>query len=318
MKFSVILTVYNGENVLCKCLESLLNLDYPKDKYELIAVNDGSTDKSWEILKFYKRKFKERGIAYRIFKLEQNIGRIKARAYGVKKAKFDRIVILDVQMRMDKDFLKNAAQYPKNLHLITNVYMRKDIDIFNRVFYLLRKKYYSPYWGKSFHSVEITFKNFKKIPKGTGGFVTNKSKFLQISNLLEGKKIENEDTKLFYFYLTKREKLIKVPDVKLFYIHRKGISALFHLYNRGPRFVDFYLKSFKSRLILLFAFILISLSMIKFPIIAFSIGVIFLFLISMYLSENIVDFASLFFLLPILGVTFSCGILVGILKHSFR
>ena len=50
--FSIIVPVYNVEKYLNKCLESLVNQTY-KD-YEIIIVNDGSTDKSKNIINNYK------------------------------------------------------------------------------------------------------------------------------------------------------------------------------------------------------------------------------------------------------------------------
>lgn len=52
---SVILPVYNVEKYLVECLESLLNQNYKN--FELIAINDGSTDESLSILNAYRDKF---------------------------------------------------------------------------------------------------------------------------------------------------------------------------------------------------------------------------------------------------------------------
>ena len=51
MKFSVIVPVYNAENYLHKLVESVLQQTY-KD-YELILVDDGSTDGSYALMKQY-------------------------------------------------------------------------------------------------------------------------------------------------------------------------------------------------------------------------------------------------------------------------
>ena len=51
MKLSIIVPIYNVENYLARCLDSLLVPDL--EDYEIIAVNDGSTDSSGEILAQY-------------------------------------------------------------------------------------------------------------------------------------------------------------------------------------------------------------------------------------------------------------------------
>ena len=56
IKYSFIVPVYNTEKYLKKCLDSLVNQTY-KD-FEIIVVNDGSTDKSSSIISKYQKKYK--------------------------------------------------------------------------------------------------------------------------------------------------------------------------------------------------------------------------------------------------------------------
>src|SRR3989344_1133292 len=51
---TIAVPVYNEEKGVGRTLESLFNLNYPKDKLQIIAVNHGSTDDSLEILKKYE------------------------------------------------------------------------------------------------------------------------------------------------------------------------------------------------------------------------------------------------------------------------
>lgn len=57
MDASIIIPVYNAEKYLKKCLESVIN-QKTKYKYEIIVINDGSTDNSLNILKIYSNKIK--------------------------------------------------------------------------------------------------------------------------------------------------------------------------------------------------------------------------------------------------------------------
>ena len=54
MKISIVVPVYNVELYLADCLESILLQDF--EDYEVICVNDGSTDRSLEILREYAEK----------------------------------------------------------------------------------------------------------------------------------------------------------------------------------------------------------------------------------------------------------------------
>lgn len=51
LKLSIIVPVYNVEEYLERCIVSLIEQDLPKSDYEIIVVNDGSTDNSYEIAK---------------------------------------------------------------------------------------------------------------------------------------------------------------------------------------------------------------------------------------------------------------------------
>ena len=57
MFLSFIVPVYNTESYLAECLDSLLEQDLPYNEYEIICINDGSTDNSLDVLKLYKKKY---------------------------------------------------------------------------------------------------------------------------------------------------------------------------------------------------------------------------------------------------------------------
>ncbi len=50
---TVIVPCYNEENTIANTIHSLLQLNYPEGKLDIIVVNDGSSDKTGEILKKY-------------------------------------------------------------------------------------------------------------------------------------------------------------------------------------------------------------------------------------------------------------------------
>lgn len=86
--FSIIVPVYNVEKYLRECIGSVLSQTV-KD-YELILVDDGSTDKSGEICEEYASQ-DERIKAFR----KQNGGAASARNFGIKNAKGEYLLFLD-------------------------------------------------------------------------------------------------------------------------------------------------------------------------------------------------------------------------------
>lgn len=101
-KFSIIIPVYNVEKYIKKCVDSVFNQTF-KD-YEVIVVNDGTPDKSMEMIKEYDVTIIN----------QKNQGLSSARNNAVKKAKGDYIIFLDSDDYWRKDLLKEINKSLKN------------------------------------------------------------------------------------------------------------------------------------------------------------------------------------------------------------
>lgn len=88
-KISVIVPVYNVSDYLAECLDSIINQDYKN--YEIIVVNDGSTDNSLEIAKKYEKDNLKK---VKVFD-KKNGGLSSARNYGIKKSTGDYLLFVD-------------------------------------------------------------------------------------------------------------------------------------------------------------------------------------------------------------------------------
>jgi len=97
IKVSIVMPVYNVKRYLKQCLESLLSQTL-KD-IEIIAVNDGSTDNSLEILEEYQSKYPD---MIRVYSTE-NRGVSHARNYGLARAKGDYILFVDSDDYIEKE-----------------------------------------------------------------------------------------------------------------------------------------------------------------------------------------------------------------------
>jgi len=114
--FSIVVPTYNRESFIAKTIQSVLNQTY--SNFELIIVDDGSTDNTEKFvknvkdkrIKFFKKENKERGAA---------------RNYGTNKAKGDYITFLDSDDLLYSKYLEEA-----NLFIASN----NGINIFHQLF----------------------------------------------------------------------------------------------------------------------------------------------------------------------------------------
>ncbi|MEG0927598.1 glycosyltransferase family 2 protein [Chryseobacterium sp.] len=88
-KVSIIVPVYNVENYLTKCLDSLVNQSHPN--IEILVVDDGSKDKSGEIIKSFAQKYPEKIKPF----TKENGGLSDARNFGIEQATGDYIGFVD-------------------------------------------------------------------------------------------------------------------------------------------------------------------------------------------------------------------------------
>lgn len=98
---SIVVPTKNGEETMEGCMKSLVNLDYPKDRYEIIVVDGRSTDKTPEIARKYG--------AWVL--IDEGRGRAIALNVGIEKACGDYIAFTDADCSPEKSWLKNLLKY---------------------------------------------------------------------------------------------------------------------------------------------------------------------------------------------------------------
>lgn len=98
---TIIVPAYNEEKTLEKTVKSLTALDYPKDKYEIIIIDDGSKDNTWKIA----QKLAEKSLIVKAIH-QENGGKGSALNHGIKIAKGDFVGALDADSFVDKNALK--------------------------------------------------------------------------------------------------------------------------------------------------------------------------------------------------------------------
>ena len=100
-KFSIIIPVYNTKEYLEKCLNSIINQKNLKNEYEIIIVNDGSTDESEKIIVKYEKKYSD------IIKYikKKNGGVSSARNIGIKESHGEYLLFVDSDDYLEPELL---------------------------------------------------------------------------------------------------------------------------------------------------------------------------------------------------------------------
>ncbi len=102
---SVIVPVYNAEKYLAQCIDSIIDQD---GKFEIIAINDGSTDKSLNILQHYAEKYSNIKVI-----TQKNQGVSASRNKGISEAKGDYIIFVDSDDWLEEDAFEQILKQLK-------------------------------------------------------------------------------------------------------------------------------------------------------------------------------------------------------------
>ena len=108
MDVSVVIATYNRKNLLEKSLESLFRQNYPPDKYEIVIVDDGSTDGTEEMVKRKRPPCK-----LRYFRHSERKGPSKARNLGINKAEGEVIIFIDSDVLTPPEFIREHMRLHK-------------------------------------------------------------------------------------------------------------------------------------------------------------------------------------------------------------
>lgn len=106
IKYSFLVPVYNVEAYLGKCVDSLVNQNYPSNRYQIILVDDGSTDGSSEICDQYASTYSNVHVIH-----QDNRGLLQARRTGVGNAEGEYLLFVDSDDYVDPNMLSLADKH---------------------------------------------------------------------------------------------------------------------------------------------------------------------------------------------------------------
>jgi len=126
MQVSVVLAVYNEENWMRTCLDSLMNQTIP---FELIVVDNGSVDASVQVAQEYTSL---------VFSSEK--GKLNARNLGVQEASGDVVVMVDADCQYPRTFLEQITKHFRDpsVVMVSGCFYNVDMPRLTRVAMKLR------------------------------------------------------------------------------------------------------------------------------------------------------------------------------------
>lgn len=326
ISFTVIVPTYTGEEYLSRCFDSILyqKLHAKYGKFNVVVVIDGPNNKIREITRSYESKFQQRKIEFQVRQFSSNKGRFQARLEGARTAKAEQLLFVDDRVTFDKNYFSAVLGSGQRL-MIPNVLEAEAKNKINRCLYLLRRIVYGKSkFGSSFESFFIDYENFEKSPKGTTSLWVSKKDFIAACNAINqngtNNRYVNDDTKIFRYFIDCGQKIYKSSEAKIYYNPRSSSwQELEHIFERGPRFVDYYMRPgtryFLPLMVLIVAVIAALVACVANPqLLAWIAGIMIVvnMLATVILSEKLDDMV-LFFFYPVIAISFGLGVIKGLL-----
>lgn len=310
MDISIVIPVYNGEETLKLCLDSVKAMSVPEGmNLEILLVNDGSTDRTKEIALSYE------GVA--VIDLEKNSGRIIARKTGAERAKYEDILFVDVRIELAGDILNKIMSINYQPLMAGNLNHEKYRSEYDTLLYLIRRKFYYPYFPQTAYAEELWIDetNFLKAPKGTGCLFIKREMFLESLPYKLEKDTSDDTAILKNIVFSRKTKILRHTGLSVRYNSRTDKNVGVWVNHRGKTFADHYLRFFNIYSLIYYASILISLSLFIYRPISLFLMLLFLTGVSaLYLCEEKRDIIPVIKQIPHLGFLFFVGTVEKLFK----
>ena len=228
---SVIVPVYNVENYLEQCLNSILNQTF--SNIEIICVNDGSKDSSRKILEEYKKR------DYRIKIVDkENRGLSSARNAGLKYAQGEFISFIDSDDWIDKTMLEKLYKNITGLNTDIAICAVHQFDERKQIIDDSNKYYTLEFFDKSFDDRAFCYKDTKPFLMDVCVMAWNKLYRKSLIDRCSAKFPEGlifEDGPFFFSLFFKTQRVSIVRDFLYYYrINRNGSIVQ----KAGKKYID--------------------------------------------------------------------------------
>lgn len=201
---SIIVPVYNVENYLHDCLNSLLSQTY--ENIEIICIDDASTDNSYDILKYFSKKDNR----VKIIKNKENIGLGASRNIGLQEASGKYIQFLDSDDWLDYNSIeicyKNAEKYQLDFLMFKLINYDHDNNRFYKTNYY-SMEYMKKWFNKPFSITDLSANTIFRLPNSACNkfFLKN---FLLENNITFPEGLIHEDNPVYFKAMFSSDKIM--------------------------------------------------------------------------------------------------------------
>ena len=218
LNVSLYIPVYNGETTIKSVLESVFNLD--PGPAEIIVINDGSTDKTIDILKIYENRII-------LVNNPKNMGLAYCRNIGMYNAKNENVAAIDADVEVSKEWLKDLFDIKNKFNSAISgaklIEKYKDTNIYN-----LWRHFYAT--QNSFGDSDI--ENIKR-PLAGGNTLLSKSAWEKAGRYDIRYKTNGEDSSLCYKLLSSNYKISYSAKAKCYHLRNDTLQSLVDSSRRG-------------------------------------------------------------------------------------
>lgn len=319
MKISVVIPTYTGVEHIEASLRSIVEQTVGPD--EVVIVIDGPGKKLRQLVETAVSKVggRHRKIKFLIHQNKRNSGRFKARQKGAQLAGSKHLVFLDDRVELKRDYIATAKGTGESI-VIPDVEERvENGSLIEQVNSTLRHKLFDKYAGRSYAILPETFDD---LPKGTSGLWVPRQWFLDACDAVAGKEIihadTSDDTKLLRALVTKHGRIFHENKAIAYYSPREKITeSVSHLFQRGPKFVDYYLKPgrrYFTPLLIFYSLLALGIIfLVLYPVIVVALLIISA-AVGLWLTSGERNFLKVWLGLWLVGVTFGAGLVWGLFK----
>ncbi len=319
--FSVVIATYTGTTTIEGTFNSLLKQQAHNAEFEIIVIIDGPSKILKQKVDEAARKFRQAKIPFIMKQFTENKGRFDARLAGARLAKTEHILIVDDRVELPGNFFQRLLKIDEEV-VIPDVEEKPANNFVSLTLNSLRHKIYGRRWGTDFEPYYIDKTNFDSSPKGTTTLWVNKSMFINaceaIAKELSSTNNVNEDTRILKYLVGKGSKIFKTSELRVAYEPRASAKEeLIHIYHRGPRFIDYYLRPGSRYFLPLVAFYL-SIFPALLMVILWPISLAFVFagllLAGLLISGNLKNWLKISIGLGAVILFFGAGLWAGLIS----